>query len=210
MKNYAIIDGLTKDANDKIHTIFDKGYKQGYEDGIMQAQNARASLIDANYTQGLKDAWECARKIVSCNGFDLIAVTKIFGTSMIGEIFEHETPSEAIAKIKTFEEEQSTRKCVNCRHQTGSPSSICDSCVSGSRFKPQDIIKVGDEIWSESIKTSAVVLFIEPQGLYQCFDSRGSSFTLDIVTYNKYWKKTGRNFSQVDEILGLLKEGSDK
>lgn len=173
----------------------------------MQAQNARAALIDANYTQGLNDAWECARKVVSCNGFDAVTVTKIFGTSMIGEIFEHETPSEAIAKIKTYEEEQSKRKCSDCRYHTGSPNLICDSCVSGSRFALKDVLSVGDEICSELIKTKAVVVSIDSLGQYQCMNSSGCSFIIDDVTYNKCWRKTGKYLGEVETLLNQLKEG---
>ena len=77
--------------------------------------------IDEAYQRGLDDAWEAARKIVLSvddGGLSVYDVSKVFGGESSCYVFKKHSASEAIEKLKTFEEKQ----------------------------KADDEIKVGDEI----------------------------------------------------------------
>ncbi len=78
---------------------FDDGYKEGQHcgeiDGVMNIQ-----IDEVSYQRGLNDAWECAKKIAEReddmrNCFHDIAPAEIFGKY---------SASEAIAKIKEYED----------------------------------------------------------------------------------------------------------
>jgi hypothetical protein len=63
----------------------------------------------SSYHKGLADAWEAARKIVmyeADGGLRAEETEKIFGTLLCGNIFKDFEASEAIAKIKAYEEKQ--------------------------------------------------------------------------------------------------------
>lgn len=67
----------------------------------------------AAYEKGLADAWEAARKIVmyeADGGLRTETTEKIFGTLLCGNIFKDFDASEAIAKIKDYEEKQNEIK----------------------------------------------------------------------------------------------------
>ena len=87
MKDYSItedlIDGITTD----LETAYDYGYDHGYEDGK-------------------KEAWEAAKKIAHSKGLSLQEMRQIFGTASFSSVFIENTASEAIAKIKEYEEQQ--------------------------------------------------------------------------------------------------------
>lgn len=69
------------------------------------------------------------------------------------------------------------------------------------------IVHVGDEIYSELIDSKAVVHHIDAWNRYQCFIDNGSQFIIDKHTFNDYWVKTGKNYSQIAEVLKQMKEG---
>lgn len=68
-------------------------------------------LQDTAYQRGLKDAWEAARRISvielngGLNGKELM---KIYGTMEIHKIYDDNTASEAVEKLKAYEEKQKT------------------------------------------------------------------------------------------------------
>lgn len=69
-------------------------------------------LQDTAYQRGLEDAWEAARRISvielngGLNGKELM---KIYGTMDIHKIYDDNTASEAIAKLKAYEEKRSDK-----------------------------------------------------------------------------------------------------
>ena len=120
-------------------------YKRGYDEGVKDGQKGKISemLVDT-YTQGLNDAWECARKIMLNKvngGLPTEEHSKIFGYIATSEVLKNYTASEAIAKIKEYEE-QDKHKCKECKwdefrdaqHPVGTP---CDSCFEGKNFSPK-------------------------------------------------------------------------
>ena len=117
------------------------------------------------YEDGLNEAWEVARKIGSADGYKCGELEEIFGSLSISNILCTNTASEAIAKIKEYEE-----------------------------------IKVGDEVVNVAGKKSVVV---QVEGLViTIVESDGV-----VGRWSKEdFKKTGRHFPQIEEILKLMQE----
>lgn len=108
-----------------------KAYKDGYEKAKSELEKKVIALIgeesDRTYQQGLEDAWEAAKKITLDKnddvGLSLSEMAQIFHTASYDKILKENTASEAIAKIKEYEEQQK-----------------------------QDTIQVGDEVQSCDIR----------------------------------------------------------
>lgn len=135
--------------------------------------------IGKTYEDGLNEAWEYMRKIVTTKRFETISeyydyLRGIFGTNSANEVLETNSASEAITKIKEYEEKRK--------------------------------IHVGDEIYSELTDCKAVVQRIDAWHRYQCFNDEGSQFIIDEQTFNDYWIKTGKNYPQITEMLKQMKE----
>lgn len=81
--------------------IRDDAYERGYND----AEKTFAETLTKTRQEGMDAAWECARKVVDywmhCRSME------IFGTPDISKVFENNTPSETIEKIRAYEEQQS-------------------------------------------------------------------------------------------------------
>ena len=70
-------------------------------------------LQDTAYQRGLDDAWEAARKIVLSpdeGGTSLLTIFAIFGVGSMQRVFRSYSASEAIAKLKAYEEKQADDK----------------------------------------------------------------------------------------------------
>ena len=181
--------GLCREAMTNIWNAYDKGYKQGYKDGedIEQKNGAitKAEVAKMEYERGLNDAWEAARKIVlpsDCYTNGLYGNMKeIFGLNdyLARGVFTDFSASEAIAKIKEYEEKQ--------EEQT----------------KEEEEFKVGDEVISDARRF--VVLGIDASGWYNmwCLDN---GLTYDNLC-SKDLTKTGRSFPQLAELFKQMKEG---
>lgn len=118
MKMHNDIFGLKDDISRIVNRVYDIGYDKGYRDRQIEEQfdDDREKAIEKAYQKGLSDAWECAQRIWNMVPF---ARDKIFDTENLGDIFDSYSASEAIAKIKEYEE----------------------------KFKADDEIKVGDEVF---------------------------------------------------------------
>ena len=96
MKNLELIDECINDVKNALVDI-SKVYKEEQKN------------IDEAYQKGLTDAWKVARKIAVLphyGGMEGTALKTIFGTLNIHEIFDAVRPSEAIAKLKIYEEQK--------------------------------------------------------------------------------------------------------
>ena len=84
---------------------FDDGYKEGQHcgeiDGVMNIQ-----IDEVSYQRGLNDAWECARKIAS---MPTDVTEPLFNQFGLHNIMANVSASEAIAKIKKYEENQKVK-----------------------------------------------------------------------------------------------------
>lgn len=101
-----------KNGLDKL-TPFDKAlsneleeaYQKGFEAGSHEATTLE-------YQQGLNDAWECAKRIVltktdvNCPYFTVDELKKIFGYSTSQNVLCTYSASEAIEKVKAYEQQQ--------------------------------------------------------------------------------------------------------
>ena len=105
--NIKLIHALATSVGEHMTELFENGYDQGYEDGKAATPFTDTEEAEKKaYEQGLNDAWECARKISmpeNEGGMSVKALQSIFGKAR--EIFNC-TASEAIAKIKEYEEKQ--------------------------------------------------------------------------------------------------------
>lgn len=95
--------------------------KEGYEEGLKRGEDieqanaaeTKKEVAKQNYERGLNDAWECARKIGKVNwltlkqiGFEIKDKEKNPSWDVVMEY----SASEAITKIKEYEEKQTDDK----------------------------------------------------------------------------------------------------
>ena len=117
MKNYNAIEGMITESQsilqNRLYVAFDKGYEQGfkagYEKRIADAKDACESAENEAYQRGLDDTWEAARKIcvhMLSGGLSYDTMDSIFGTCSFEEISRINTASEAIKKIRQYEEQK--------------------------------------------------------------------------------------------------------
>ncbi len=69
-----------------------------------------------------------------------------------------------------------------------------------------EIVHIGDEIYSELTNSKAVVQHIDAWNRYECFMDNGSQFIIDKHTFNDYWVKTGKSYPQIAEVLRQMNE----
>lgn len=81
-----------------------EAYDKGLSDGKNQDAKDFADMYDSGYSEGLKDAWETARKISSMDSSK--TRDEIFGLVITSNIFDENTVSEAIEKIRQYEQEK--------------------------------------------------------------------------------------------------------
>ena len=81
-----------------LEQIRKEGYRQGYDTGY-------GTKVNEFYEQGLFDAWETARKIVTMPDRDFIN-SDILDLDPGESIFTKYTATEAIEKLKAYEQEQ--------------------------------------------------------------------------------------------------------
>lgn len=86
--------------------------KEAYEDGYktakvqcnIQAEKDMRDVGERHYQRGLSDAWDAARKISSMDSSK--TRDEIFGLVITSNIFDENTASEAIEKIRQYEQEK--------------------------------------------------------------------------------------------------------
>lgn len=127
MKDYSVLDELVP-KTEELHKAIDKAYEQGYRDGhndyaeinkdvydeayqkgIEEGSADAKILIENAYRKGLDDAWECSKMIVldsQDGGIKTSTLSEIFnmGNDVWYSTFKHFTASEAIEKIKAWEQ----------------------------------------------------------------------------------------------------------
>ena len=165
---------------DKQYSILDEILAEQYTRGYEEADsNQRENAVYA-YERGLNEAWECTRKLVCTpekGGYTWSALEQIFNTRSLSNIIDTYTASEAISKIKKYEEKQK---------------------------QTDDEIKVGDEI--ERIEGNhdrkyIVTKIIESDYINIIFDDGGVGYVNPI-----HYRKTGRHFPHIEEMLKQMQE----
>lgn len=86
-----------------------KAIEEAYHKGFEAGQHEATTL---EYQQGLNDAWECAKRIAlvktdkDCPYFTVTELKKIFGCSTYQSVFDTYSATDAIEKVKAYEEHQ--------------------------------------------------------------------------------------------------------
>lgn len=156
----------------------DRVAKQAYQKGFEAGQHEATTL---EYQQGLDDAWECMKAIAFLN--KPRDMRDFFGCSTLGDVLIDYTASEAIEKLKAYEERQKADEI-----KVG--DEVCFVFAGGETIEPFIVFSIKDDNgkkYYEGIQTS---------------DGRWVSGGL------KYYK-TGRHFQQVAELFKAMKEGAE-
>ena len=94
---------LRKDIEQLIQETSEKLYNLGYSDGVYNTFKEFQPEIKRSYNDGLKDAWDCAKKIACMDWED---DTKLFGCE---NPFEAYSASEVMDMIETYEMEKGSK-----------------------------------------------------------------------------------------------------
>ena len=140
----SILEGLCRERNQKaVENAYQRGLHEGndigYKDGVNDGQN---------------DAWEAARKIAISpgdGGLSTHDLFKIFGNDSLQYAFKNYSASEAIAKLKAYEEKQ----------------------------KADEEIKVGDEVIYNGTTKCIVVRPEDDERYASLIDSDGTLYSAD-------------------------------
>lgn len=129
------------------------------------------------YEDGLNDAWEAARKIAGIYHVD--EMLNCFGDNSFRNAILNNSPSEAIAKIRKYEEEKEALEPI-----------------------------IGDELECRLSNRKAVVVGTEYDGWQALIVGDSEIVGMSEITINnlRNWHKTGRSFPQVAELLEAMKE----
>lgn len=165
------IEPLKRRVIAELEKSYGLGYCDGIKDGNINTHTFKKKVQEA-YNNGLNDAWECAKKIY---GFSCKELSEVLPESK--EIpFCSYSASEAIAKIKEYEEQQ--------------------------KQDTKEKIKVGDEVINGGV--TGVVTYVEDieNGMkaFAVMDKTGKEWIFNDLVI----KRTGRVFPQITEVLKLL------
>lgn len=168
-----------EDAQKQVEEAYQRGYDKGYADKTNNDEVGKELAKDI-YQRGLDAAWEAARKMVLSvdeGGLSVHNLTKIFGSESSRYAFRKYSASEAIEKLKAFEEKQ----------------------------KADDEIRVKDEVvWTQGANIAIVVTSIYTvDDVEWCDGVCKDGKVYSILTKNA--RKTGRRFD-IDKILEAMKE----
>lgn len=179
-------EGMKKQAQELIEQAYQRGYKAGYEEGKGQAWSEEVKKYEIEpekswkyIEQGRNEAWEAAKKLVdSKNVNEILDDDTLF---YCVNIFERHTASEAINKLRAYEEQK--------------------------KQEADEEIKVGDEVFNKNVKkeiiTFIVVKITDDSFGCEGFASNGG-WVIDRI---ENLKKTGRTFPEIAEVLKKLQEG---
>ena len=156
-----------------------EAFRRGYETAKHECEDCpKQAYTDAirmeGYQKGLSDAWDAARKIClnECDGgMTPTEVNKIFGVGFYRDALLEYSASEAIEKIRQYEQEKEEIQLWN-------------EVINGRNFK-------------------GTVTGIEDNGMLTIFCQDGTW----IRSHARYWKKTGRHFPEIAEVLKKMKGG---
>lgn len=128
------VNNIMENIKNEMLWRLESEYQRGYEDGKKNHEKVRNDDMGYGYQRGLEDAWECARKI-ACIRTD--AEWKEFFEFLDVELFHPEdiftkyTASEAMQKIKDYEEWQ------NEEIKVGDEVKVCDCIGIVTRHAPK-------------------------------------------------------------------------
>jgi len=132
-KPYKDIDEAVKHILDDVQKRIDEAYQRGLKDGKEYGLDESDMREAVSYQRGLDDAWDAARKIVLDEGIDMNTLCNIFRRGCSDSIIREYSASEAIAKLKAYEEKQKADDEIKvgdevrlCRHNVPYIVTSCD------------------------------------------------------------------------------------
>ena len=162
-------EGIKKQAQQLIEQAYYRGFKAGRED----MQDWEKDQADRLIEQGRNEAWELAYRLVFNQG----NIRDVFDVEALGRIFETYSATEAIEKIREYEERQ--------------------------KQEEDSKIRVGDEVIYHDDK--GVVVLVANNGRAISIMSANGGWM--IRADNKELVKTGRTFPEIVELLKKMQEG---
>lgn len=97
-------EGLCKEAATNVRNAYDRGYKQGFKDGL-------ADLSRQDYEKGLNDAWTTARKVLFNANLPKSLLEELSVSSFAG-VIENCSASEVIQKIEELEKQNNANSGI--------------------------------------------------------------------------------------------------
>lgn len=163
---------ITEPDMEKVRKKVYDEWKKVYDESLSEVEDLAYKLyspkINEAYQRGLKDAWECAKKI---SIMDSPTRDEIFGLVITSNIIDENFAPEAIEKIRQYEQEQ-------------------------------EEFKLGDEVDGKSGR--GIITKISDDGdHFNVMWENGSTGYYMIEDF----KKTGRRFSEIAEVLKKMQEG---
>ena len=163
-----------------LDSTYNRGYNKGYDNRKIEEEFEDKSK---DYEKGLNDAWELARRLVYAkedypSAFSIKELDDIFGCH---SILRHFTAQWALEKLKEYENEKKQERATDGE------------------------IKVGDEFKSNHSGRNCVLTRIQ-NGLVVMLWADGSTGERTVNQINANFKKTGRHFTQMDEVLKHIDE----
>lgn len=202
---------LLEAMNDCTKRLYEIGYNNGLMEGYNKCEREHANtyIKVEGYKEGLKDAWECAKRItlsVAKGGLSAKELTSIFyqndkaydGIDTILKLF---TPEEAMEKIKEYDEKKAKNsgKIIGtdvCSY-TGESCAFqdCRECNINKPFVP------GDEVHKDFFGLG-VVTSVRDNDLTIMWLNNGkfNVFRKDEV------KKTGRSHEEICKMFSRYDE----
>lgn len=230
------------EAQKAIETILAEVYECGYEEGRCKGYKNRCieeEFQNTNkYECGLNEAWEAAKKIVCTEGYKWTELENMFNSRTLSQIFNTYTASEAIEKIKEYEEEQEkpvfkvgdrVRTLVDKdklgieRFPVGTIGEVTDIdenaievSVNGGKWYylkkeielANDVILVGDEVYRLNANYHGVVTAVWEAGGVVKTERLTQSGKLACDDASLL-HRTGRRFPEIVNVLKKMQEGNE-
>jgi hypothetical protein len=165
-------------VRESVKAAYLRGYKNGLNDGNINDGTFAAKVKEA-YNNGLNDAWECAKKIVTDTGLKYTELEEIFGCTSMNSLLTRFSASEAVARIKEYE---------------------------GRQKKVDDKIHIGDEVYILDKNHKSIVTALLDGGNKANLLCMSGNY---IVVETQKLHKTGRLYRIGDILKGLSEEHDD-
>lgn len=130
---------MNKELEQELHAVAESIYKDGYAEGYKKGKNERLMMCDP-YNRGRSEAWECARKIMDLTS-DYVKCHEILGDCAPKYALTKYSASEAMQKIKEWEEKQAKKNCMNCGHRNPHYDTfrcnVTGNCIGREKWIPK-------------------------------------------------------------------------
>lgn len=132
-----------KDHAEVTADAYQRGYENGFIAGHLKAEKSGQSFYEDGYQCGLNDAWGAARKI--CTNWVLpdSVLSKIFGMDKtIDDIMKENKASEAIEKIRQYEQEQEKDRQARIKYNFDEIKDVLETTAKERNVSLDEIAEV--------------------------------------------------------------------